>query len=48
MELYGLSGGGDRSIIKSTMVCQLLAITVAVAPMMYGLIWASHHDEDHS
>ena len=47
MELYGLKGGGDRDIITPTIICQLLAITAAVAPMMYGFIWASHHEEDH-
>jgi hypothetical protein len=43
IELYGLAVVGDWSIVNPTVVCQLLAITAAVAPMMYGLIFASHH-----
>ena len=45
IELYGVYVVGDWSIVVPTVVCQLLAITVAVAPMMYGFIYASGHDE---
>lgn len=44
IELYGLFG--DWSILNPTVACQLLALTVAVTPMMYGLVWASHHSDD--
>jgi len=46
IELYGLSVVGDWTVLNPTVTCQLLAITIAVAPMMYGLIYASHHRED--
>jgi hypothetical protein len=47
IELYGLFG--DWTILNPTVACQLLALTVAVTPMMYGMIWASHHsDGPHS
>jgi hypothetical protein len=46
VELYGLSVVGDWTILNPTVSCQLLAITIAVAPMTYGLIYASHHQED--
>jgi hypothetical protein len=45
IELYGISLIGDWSILGSTVVWQLVAITAAVAPMMYGLLFASHHEE---
>ena len=45
MELYGVKVVGDSSVLMPTVVMQLLAITVAVAPMMYGLIYLSHHDD---
>jgi len=45
IELYGISVVGDWSILRSTVVFQLIAITLAVAPMLYGLIYASHHED---
>jgi hypothetical protein len=43
IELYGLFG--DWTILNPTVACQLLALTVAVTPMVYGMIWASHHSD---
>lgn len=45
IELYGVYIVGDWSIVVPTVVCQLLALTIAVAPMMYGFIFASEHEE---
>lgn len=45
IELYGLFVVRDWSILNPTIVCQLLAITVAVTPMMYGMIYASQHKD---
>jgi hypothetical protein len=45
IEFYGLSVVGDWEILNPTIVCQLLAITVAVAPMIYGMVYASHHED---
>jgi len=45
IELYGLFVVKDWSIMNPTIVCQLLAITVAVTPMIYGMVYASHHDD---
>jgi hypothetical protein len=44
IEIYGISVVGDWSILRSTIVCQLVAITLAVAPMMYGLVFAAHEE----
>ena len=46
IEIYGIWIGGDPDILTSTVLWQLLAITLIVSPMVYGLIYASHHDED--
>jgi hypothetical protein len=45
IELYALQVFEDWSIVNPTVTCQLLAITLAVAPMMYGLIYASHQQD---
>ena len=46
IELYGIVIGGDRDVVMPTIAWQLLAITLIVSPMIYGLVYASHHDED--
>ena len=44
MELYGVTVVGDWSIVFPTIVFQLVAITLIVAPMIYGVVCASQHD----
>lgn len=43
IELYGLMLMDNWSILTSTVFWQLCGLTVAVAPMMYGLIFDSEH-----
>ena len=45
IEIYGLAVLGDWTVVNPTVACQLLAITVAVTPMRYGMIYASHHSD---
>ena len=45
IEVYGLMVVGDWSLLKATVPFQVIAITLAVAPMMYGLVFMSHHED---
>ncbi|MEM7305372.1 MAG: hypothetical protein AAF682_01815 [Planctomycetota bacterium] len=46
VELYGISTGGDWSVLVPTVLWQLVAITIIVTPMIYGLIYDSEADEE--
>jgi len=46
IEVYGLMVVGDWSLLKATVPFQVIAITLAVAPMMYGLMFMSESEED--
>ena len=45
IELYGVFAVGDTSILIPTVICQLIALTIFVAPMIYGMVYASEDDE---
>ena len=45
VELYGLAGLGDWELaVVPTIAFELLAITLIVAPMVYGVMFNSEHD----
>ncbi len=46
IELYGMSVVGDWSVLYPTMIFQLIAITVIVSPMVYGVVCTHEENEE--